>query len=231
LLVGLSHPSSNVILYNYQTERLVGVYPGIPWKLGNPLSREVIVAPSGRIYTYRGTEAVDRRQEVHSVWVFNPDTGELKDTGVQMTNGFWVGQTRKRDGSKVYINTIAGQLYEFDTAAESFRDLGYELPPGDNRIINYTYSVSLSPDEKRLYYILSVLQRPGGTVGTGSGGSGELYYYDLAAGQAVFVQQLPPGIYTSADVRDSQNIYFAHFGNHSNLWSGNPRLFILHVSS
>ena len=229
LLVGIAHPSSDIILYDYLTEQLVKVMPGIPWKLGNPLSRESIVTPSGNIYTYRGTEAVNQRNEIHPVWVHNIYTGEMRDTGVQMTNGFWIGQTEKRDGSKIYINTIGGQLYEFDVATETFRDLGHSLPKGDNRIIDFTYALTLSPDETKLYYILSVIQKPGGGVGNGSGGSGELYYYDLATGQVVFVQQLPVGIYTSADVRDSQNIYFAHFGNDTNLWSGNPRLFILNV--
>jgi hypothetical protein len=46
----------------------------------------------------------------------------------------------------------------------------------------------------------------------GSKGTGELYYYDLATGQVVFVEKLPPGIYTSQDLRDSENVYFAHFG-------------------
>jgi hypothetical protein len=71
LLVGLAHPSSDIVLYNYLTEQLVKVIPGIPWKLGNPLSRESIVAPSGNIYTYRGTEAVNQHNETHSVWVYN----------------------------------------------------------------------------------------------------------------------------------------------------------------
>lgn len=229
VLVGLAHPSSDIVLYDYQTEQLVEVVPGIPWKLGNPLSREVIVAPSGNIYTYRGTEAVNQRNETHSVWVYNIHTGEMKDTGVQMTNGFWIGQTQKRDGSKIYINTTGGELYEFDVAAETFKDLGYELPITDKRIIDYTYAVTLSPDETKLYYVLSVIQNPRGPEGDGSGGSGELYYYDLATGQVVFVQQLLPGIYTSADLRDEENIYFAHFGGFDNLWSGNVRLFILHV--
>ncbi|HVN15875.1 MAG TPA: hypothetical protein VMT73_09065, partial [Anaerolineales bacterium] len=228
LLIGLAHPSSNIILYDYQAEKLISIIPGIPWKLGNPLSREVIVAPSGNIYTYRGTEDVSQLNETHSVWVTNIHTGETKDTGFQMTKGFWVGQTEKRDGSKIYINTIGGELYEFDVASETFRDLGYELPSTDNRIIDYTYDVSLSPDESRLYYVLSILQKPTGALG--NGGSGELYYYDLTSKQIVFVQQLPVGIYTSADLRDSQNMYFAHFGDTSNLWTGNPRLFILHVS-
>jgi hypothetical protein len=229
LLVGLAHPSSDIILFDYLTNQVVKVVPGIPWKLGNPLSREVIVAPSGNIYTYRGTEAVNQRHETHSAWVYNIHTGKMRDTGFQMTNGFWIGQTERRDGSKIYINTTGGELYEFDVASETFKDLGYELPITDNRIIDYTYTVTLSPDETKLYYVLSVIQNPGGAEGDGSGDSGELYTYDLTTGHVVFVQQLPIGIYTSADLRDDQNIYFSHFGTVANIWSGDPRLFILHV--
>jgi hypothetical protein len=227
LLIGLAHPSSDIVLYNYQTEQLVKVVPGIPWKLGNPLSREVIVAPSGNIYTYRGTEHPADRNQTHSVWVYNIHTGEMKATGYQMTNGFWIGQTQKRDDSKIYINTTGGELYEFDIATETFKDLGYELPITDKRIIDYTYTITLSPDETKLYYVLSVIQNPGGPEG--QGGTGELYYYDFATSQAVFVQQILPGIYTSQDLRDDENIYFSHFGGFGNLWSGDVRLFILHV--
>ena len=143
-----------------------------------------------------------------------------------MVSGF--AKTEKRDGSKIYINTTGGELYEFDTATETFRDLGYELPSTDKRIIDYTYAVTLSPDENRIYYILSVIQNPGGPEGDGSGGSGELYYYDLAIGQIVFVQQLPPGIYTSQDLRDGENLYFSHLEAMPISGLG-TRLFIVHV--
>jgi hypothetical protein len=229
LLVGLAHPSSDMILYDYQAVQLVDIVPGIPWSLGNPLSREIILTPAGHIYTYRGTEAVNQRQETHTVWVYDIQSGEMRDTGFPMTNGFWIGQTETRDGSMIYLNTTGGEIYEFSVKSETFRDLGYELPPGDNRIIDYTYSITLSPDETRLYYVLSILQNPGGAEGDGSGGSGELYSYDLATGEIVFVQQLPPGIYTSADLRDDENIYFSHFGTSTNIWSGDPVLFILNV--
>jgi len=231
LLVGLAHPSSDIILYDYLTEKLIKVIPGIPWKLGNPLSREIIIAPSGNIYTYRGTENVNQLNETHSVWVYNIHSGEMKDTGFQMTKGFWIGQTKKRDGSKIYINTAGGELYEFDVATETFKDLGYELPKTDSRIINYTYAITLSPDETKIYYVPSIIQKSAGAAGSGKADSGELYYYDIATGQVVFVQQLPIGIYTSADLRDSQNIYFAHFGNETNIWTGQPKLFILRVPS
>ena len=231
LLAGLAHPSSDIVLFDYKTNQLVQVVPGIPWKLGNPLSREVIVAPSGNIYTYRGTEEVNQRNETHTVWVYNLHTGEMKDTGFKMTNGFWIGQTQKRDGTKIYINTTGGRMYEFDVATETFQDLGYELPPTDKRIIDNTYTIQLSPDEKRLYYILSIIEKPGDAPYTGSGGSGELYYYDLATKEIVFVQQLPIGVYTSADLRDEEHLYFPHFGTKANIWSGTAGLFILHIPS
>lgn len=230
LLVGLAHPSSNLILYDYKLKKLIKVVPGIPWKLGNPLSREVIVAPSGNIYTYRGTEEVNQLPETHSVWVYNIHTGTMKETGFMMTNGFWIGQTQKRDGSKIYINTTGGEIYEFDVTTETFKDLGYELPAKDKRIINNTYAIQLSPDEKKLYYIVSIIGKQGDTPYTGSGGSGELYYMDLTTKEIVFVQQLPVGVYTSADLRDGENLYFSHFGTKSNIWSGTAGLFIIRAS-
>ena len=231
LLIGLAHPSSNLVFYDYQAGQLAGIVPGIPWKLGNPLSREMIVAPSGRIYTYRGTEEFRDLEEIYTPWVYDIGSNEMTDTGFEMTHGFWIGQTRKRDGSKIYINTTGGHLYEFDTASETFRDPGYELPANDDRKISNTYAVTLSPDETKLYYIVSVIQNAGRKEWDGSGraGSGELYSYDLITGQIEFIQQLPKGIYTSADLRDNGNIYFSHFGNSANLWSGNAGLFILHV--
>lgn len=227
LLVGLAHPSSDIVLFDYVTNRLVKIVPGISWKLGNPLSREIIVTPAGRIYTYRGTEDADQHNEVHSVWVYDIHTGVMKDTGIQMTNGFWNNQTETRDGSKVYISTVNGELYEFDVSTETFKDLGYELPQTDKRTISYTYTITLSPDEKNVYYAISVI---GNGVGSGSGdGFDELYAYNIASGEKTFVQQLLPGIYTSGDLRDNANIYFAHFGGFDDFWTGNPRLMIIHA--
>jgi len=191
--------------------------------------------------TFKFQKSVSQVNQQHSVWVYNIHTDEMKDTGFMMTKGFWVGQTEKRDGSKVYINTTGGELYEFDVATETFKDLGYELPPDDERMIYYTYTVALNPEETRLYYAISVLSTQGtGDVTDGSDnseGTGELYYYDLATGKIVFVEKLLPGIYTSQNLRDDENIYFAHFGGVRDplfgfvrdVWGGDVRLFILHV--
>jgi hypothetical protein len=130
LLVGLVHPHSDLALYDYQDRELIKVVRGIPWELGNPLSREVIVAQTGNIYSFRGTEEPFQCRDTHPVWVYNIHTGEMKQTEYNMTNGFWIGQTETRDGSKIYVTTVNGQLYEFDNATETFKDLGYMLPAG-----------------------------------------------------------------------------------------------------
>jgi len=222
LLVGLAHPSSNIVLFDYKTSQLVKVIPGIPWKLGNPLSREIIVTPGGHIYTYRGTEDPKQRKESYPVWVYDIHTDEMKNIDFTMINGFWNNQTETRDGSKIYINTVNGELYEFDVATESFTDLGYELPKTDKRTISYNYTLTLSPDEKNLYYAITSLDGSGG-------GADELYSYNIASRDVNFIQQLPQGVYTSGDARDKENVYFAHFGDSKGSWSGDVRLFILHA--
>ena len=226
VLVGLTHPHSDLVLFDYEANEVRKLVPGIPWKLGNPLSREVIVAPSGRIYTYRGTEKPKQREERHPVWIYDPRTGKMTKTGFEMTGGFWIGQTRTRDGSTVYISTTNGRLYTFDTESEVFNDLGDLLPQKDleaGRKINFMYGVTLSPDERKLFYAPTVIENPRG--------SGELYSYDIATGESSFVQQLPQGVYTTADLRDNENFYMAHFGSHEDLWNGRPRLMILRPTS
>jgi len=84
------------------------------------------------------------------------------------------------------------------------------------------YGVTLSPDEKTLYYIPTMLENPQD--------SGELYAYDIESGQVRFVQQMLPGVYTSADVRDDENIYLAHFGSYDNIWSDRVRLMVIHLA-
>ena len=223
LLVGLTHPHGDIILFDLKTHRLVKRISGIPWKLRNPISRELIVAPSGRIYIYRGTEDPEQRDEKHPVWVYDPDRDQLINTGFDMTQGFWIGQTQTRDGRKIFVSTTNGQLYEFDTKNESFKDLGYLLPEDQisaGRRIKFMYGVTLSPDERRLYYAPALLEPEG---------SGELYSYEIASGEVKFVGQLSPGVYTTADLRDDQNVYMAHFGTSDDVWNGRVRLTIIHT--
>jgi hypothetical protein len=226
MLVGLTHPLGDILLFDYKTNHLTKTITGIPWRLGNPISRELIVAPSGRVYIYRGTEELNQRDEKHAVWLYDPQQNELTKTGFEITQGFWIGQTQTRDGRKIYVSTTNGELYEFDTLTEKFKDLGYLLPKNSiatGRKIAFMYGVTLSPDEKTLYYVPAVLENPEG--------SGELYSYEIATGNVSFVQQLMPGVYATADLRDGKNIYLAHFGTRDDVWKGSVRLTIIKADS
>jgi hypothetical protein len=104
------------------------IVPGIPWRLGNPLSWEVVVTKKSKIYTYRGTEDPAQRDEVHRIWVYDPKTNESTETAYTATGGFWNGQTWTRDGNTIYLSTVNGELYKLDVGTEVFTYLGYFLP-------------------------------------------------------------------------------------------------------
>jgi hypothetical protein len=222
LLVGLTHPLSNILLYDYKTRVIDRVVPGIPWALGNPLSREVVVAPNGNIYTLRGTEDPADRDAVNSVWVYNIHNGEMKKTDFTVTNGFWIGQTKADDGRMVYLSTVNGRLYAFDTLSEKFSDLG-NLFSGMRigQQTAYLYAITLSPDERFIYFIPTFFGDPKSNTG--------LYAYEISSGTIEFVEDLPCCVYTSGDLRDEKAIYFAGFGSFDNFWSGNARLIAIDV--
>ena len=62
-------------------------------------------------------------------------------------------------------------------------------------------------------------------------GSGGLYSYEIATGKISFVQQLKPGVYATADLRDANNIYMAHFGTREDVWKGRVRLIMIKAES
>jgi outer membrane protein assembly factor BamB len=223
LLVGLAHPSSDIVLFDYRHGRVRQLVPGIPWRLGNPLSREVVVTKKGKIYTYRGTEDPAQRDEVHRIWAYDLKTNASTETAYTATGGFWNGQTWTRDGETIYLATVNGELYRLDVETEVFTHLGHFLPKeeyGAGVRVDSLYGITLSADEKRIY---GIPRR------SGSGGS-NLYSYEIAAGAVTLVGQLEPAIYAGSHMRDSQgNIYFAKFGD-GEAWEGKARLAIVHPS-
>lgn len=231
LLIGLTHPHSDIVLFNYQENKVLKVVPGIPWQFGNPLSRQIVITPKGKIYTYRGTEEPVQRNEIHNIWVYDLKTEKMKKTNYSCTGGFWNGQTLTRDGSKIYISTVQGELYVLDVETEVFTHLGHFLPRQDyksGKRITYFYgSITLSPDEKKIYGIPSLI-----TDVRRKRKSGILYEYDILTGKVALVKELGRGIYTGSDLRDSRgNIYFAHFGNARKFWKGNPALLVIKAGS
>jgi outer membrane protein assembly factor BamB len=222
-LVGLAHPSSDIILFDYNHNKVREIVPGIPWRLGNPLSRELVVTNKGKIYTYRGTEDPAQRGEVNNIWAFDLKTFAMIRTVNTATGGFWDGQTSTRDGQTIYVSTVNGELYKLDVEKDVFTHLGHFLPEKDYEAgvrVEYLYGITLSAEEKRIF----------GIPRTSRSAESNLYSYEIATGEVTLVEKLETAIYTGSDMHDSHgNIYFARFGDEE-AWSGKVRLAILHPS-
>jgi outer membrane protein assembly factor BamB len=221
LLVGLAHPSSGIVLFDTTEGRVTQIVPGIPWRLGNPLSREVVATKTGKIYSYRGTEDPAQRDEVHDIWAYDVRSGESSKTAYSATGGFWNGQTLSRDGNTIYLATVNGELYRLDVASGVFTHLGAFLPKAElaaGEQVSTLYGITLSADEKRIFGI------PRRTRSSGS----NLYAYEIATGVVSLAGPVEPGVYTGSDVRDARgNLYFARFGD-DQAWQGKTRLAVLH---
>ncbi|WIM09243.1 hypothetical protein [Enhydrobacter sp.] len=225
LLVGLAHPSSDIVLFDTKRNRVREVVAGIPWRLGNPLSREIVATKAGRIYTYRGTEDPARRGAVHRIWAYDLATGAMAATAYTASGGFWNGQTKTRDGRTIWLSTVNGELYRLDVASGAFTHLGTFLPREEiaaGERVDQLYGITLSADETRLYGI------PRRSHARGS----NLYAYDIASGAVGLVGPVPPAVYAGSDLRDSRgNIYFARFGDGASVWQGTARLAIFHPAA
>jgi hypothetical protein len=223
LLVGLAHPSSDIVLFDYKHGRVKQILPGIPWRLGNPLSREVVVTKRGKIYTYRGTEDPAQRDEVHHIWAYDLETNASTVTPYTTTGGFWNGQTWTRDGETIYLATVNGEIYKLDVETEVFTHLGHFLPKEEYAAgmrVDSLYGITLSADEKRIY----------GIPRRSRSGRSNLYAYEIATGAVTLAGELEPAIYTGSHMRDSRgNIYFARFGDGES-WEARARLSIVRPS-
>jgi hypothetical protein len=220
LLVGLAHPHSDIVLFDHGTGKVRQIVPGILWRLGNPLSREVIATRTGRIYTYRGTEDLADRDAVHDIWAYDLATGTMARTPYTATGGFWAGQTWTRDGRTIYVSTVNGELYRLDVDKEAFTHLGHFLPKQDldaGTRVNWLYGITLSADERRIYAIPQ----------TNRSQASNLYVHDLATGTVALAGGLEPAIHTGSHMRDSRgNLYFARFGD-GRQWEGRARLLVI----
>jgi hypothetical protein len=221
LLAGLEHPTSNIILFDVSRSLVQKVVPGIPWRRGNPLSREIVATRQGKIYTYRGTEDPAHRAQSHSVWVHDLETGTNQPTPYSATGGFWNGQSAAHDGETIFISTVNGELYKLDTRHGRFTHLGHILPRAEieeGERIDQLYGITLSMDESLLY----------GVPRRSRSKDSQLYAYEIATGTVTPVRGLEPAIYTGSHMRDSHgNIYFGRFGD-GNSSEGKVALVVLH---
>jgi hypothetical protein len=218
-LVGLTHPHGDIVLIDAKRNGSE-ILPGIPWALGNPVSREIVVTSTGKIYTYRGTEEPASRNAAHPIWMYDLSTVTLTRTPYMGTGGFWNGQTSTRDGQLIYLSTVNGELYRLEVGSGMFTHLGHFLPRRDQEAgvrVNWLFGITLSSDEHRIYAIPQ----------TNQNWESNLYAYDIATGQVSVVGTLASAIHTGSQMSDSRgNIYFARFGD-GGKWEGRAGLLVI----
>jgi hypothetical protein len=224
LLIGLSHPLGDIVLFDVEHGSVRKVVPGIPWQVNHVVSREIVVTNQGLIYTYRGAEEPEGRDLENEVWAYDIAADLMRPTGYKLKGGFWNGQTETRDRSTIYLSTIAGELYALDTASERFTHLTQFIAP--ERVANggygvrELYGITLSDAEDAIVGVPIIAQNAGLARDTGMSSA---TVYDLA--QRTLHEQFAPDIkvFTGSDHRDSQgNIYMAAFN-----WTTSCRLAIL----
>jgi hypothetical protein len=221
LFAAQSHPSSDIILYNYRTNTVSKIVPGIPACGNNHVSPQIVATQQGKVYTFRGTEPFSDRAKSYNVYEYDIASGQSRIADFKVTNGFWCGETHTCDEQSIYIATVQGDLYRLKTATSQWTRLGLLAPAqmlSDGGHIQYLYGITLSPDEKSIFAVPSVATAPVK--------SGTLYKYDIATGVVSAVVDLGHGDYCGSDVRDASGwIYMAGFGNATDDWAdGNCRL-------
>ncbi len=224
LLVGLSHPLGDIVLYDLALNKVRKVVPSVPWKLNSVVSREIVVTKTGKVYTYRGPEDPALRDSTNEVWSYDLVTGTTTHTGQLLKGGFWNGQAVSKDRSKIYLSTVSGNLYRLDVATGTFTALGALIDPADANgslkyKVSYLYGIGMTADEKK------ILGWPIITPSVGSGDSPtRLMGYDVGT---KVVSKYIDGAYqafTGSNHRDSAgNFYQAAFdwdhNCHLAIWS------------
>jgi hypothetical protein len=169
-LFGFTFPFGDLLLYDLE-QRKTTLYPGVPAHrdAGKP-SRQIFATANGKVYfSYYDTRPAP-------LYVFDTHERTVRQTEYRYHFGMVYGAERSRDGRRVYLVDLFGNLYVFHTDRESLEDLGSLLPPdqiANGEAVTICYSLTLSPDGKRLYTFPSRLS---------SGLALRLYEYDLDTG-------------------------------------------------
>ena len=225
LLVGLSHPHSDLVLIDVKTESVKKVVPGIPWALNHMVSREVVVTRTGKVYTYRGAEDPLLREMTNEVWCYDLATGTMSPTGQKLKGGFWNGQAVTRDRGTIYLSTVSGELYKLDVRSGRFAHLGQFIDPADysgpdQYRVAYLYGIALSQGEQELLGIPIIAP-----TASGSQADAPTRLTSYSVPRRTFTKRLDFDTiaFTGSNHRDRRgNIYLAAFD-----WNTNCKLAVL----
>ena len=208
MLVGFTHPHANLVFYDLAAGTVGRFVTGIPWTLGNPLSREIIIV-GDKVYLYRGVETTGNgAQTQYPVYVYDYSDDVLSLTGYTMMGGFWNGQDTTDDDKTTYISGCAGYLYKLDRETGTFTFL-CDMDAAITNTGSYFYSITLSPDESKLFYIPTATQ------------TGMLIEYDIATNTICKIASPTRGVYCGSAIRSGDWYYFTRFGTAGNGYSWN----------
>jgi len=230
-LVGLTHPHSNLVFFDIETNEVTRFATGIPWEIGAVVSRGFAIDDDNqRVYIWRGPEntywndgtAYTKKYNATSalpVYCYDFESDTLTRTVFDVSGSIWGNGTVTPDGAKAYITTANGNIVEIDFAAAESNVIGNVCP---NEVfkygnINFLYAVNYSRDGTKIYSI------PTYHDGNATG----LFEYDIVTGEKSMLEPFPSTVYTGGVV-DSEGVqYFTVFGDDD--WKGNCRLMILEM--
>lgn len=221
LLIGLSHPHSDLVLFDPAAGAIRKLVRGIPWQRERMVSREFIVTRTGKIYTMRGAEEAKLRSVENEVWVYDIAKDEQHATGQHLTGGFWNGLAEAPDRNTFYVSTVSGELYAFDVASERFSRLGDFIAAEDAQYrVKYLYGIALLPAADAIVGV-PILERNGG--GRARHTLSRVTEYSIARREFRAIASVERAVHTgSAHVDRRGNVYMAAFD-----WDTNCRLAIL----
>jgi len=147
-LAGFTFPFGDILIHDLKTHRTT-FHQGVEeHRQGGKPTRRIFATERGRVFfTYYDTKP-------SPLYVFDLATGKTEQTAYQFHFGMLYGALPTRDGSKLYLVDLFGNLYAFHTAEERLEELGSLLPPEQIAAglkVQTCYTLVLSRDEKKLY--------------------------------------------------------------------------------
>jgi hypothetical protein len=231
-IAGLTVPHGDLLLYDPATRQPHTIVPGIPEEFGKLVTREVVVAPNGRVYTmYSGGSWAPGPGHMY---YYDLRTKTLSKP-IAIAPDYWNGSVQTKNGRAIYIMTDPGDLYRLHPDTNTVERIGCLYPEADRRVVEdsehlyrppHVLGMVLSADEKSIYSIplrkriLKADQSPK-TIGDAEPRGPQvpfgLFRFDLATRVSHRIADVPSsvghGYLTGTNIRDRQgNFYFAHHG-------------------
>jgi hypothetical protein len=193
LLIGIGVPRCEIITYNPSTRQTKHVQ-GLPVvDQPNISGRDAAVFADGDLLYQCGGATTP-------LGIYNINTGRNRATKLKLQSVLTNSIVVTGDGQKGYLADFQN-IYEFDTRNDSLRRLTTLLPNGSSPEV---WSLGLSRDEKKLYYVVQALHS-GGPVNID-----DLYEYNIRTGARTKLMNLKGALGGGAKIS----------GNHVTLSNG-----------